>query len=116
MPASDPFEDISSEASGQFAELRNSIRRLVDQRGWRERDTPKNLVMALSVEVAELMEPFQWLSTGTLSELGDELDHVKLEIADVLIYLIALADGLEIDLYKSTSEKIMLLKKTSPPF
>jgi len=62
--------------------------------------------MALSVEVAELMEPFQWLDCGSTSELGEKINDVRLEMADVFIYLIAMADQLQIDIYQATCEKL----------
>jgi NTP pyrophosphatase (non-canonical NTP hydrolase) len=111
MPPVDLDAGENSVEAGEFARLRDSIRELVNERGWKRRDTPKNLVMALSIEVSELMEPFQWLKTGYLNEIDKEIGNVRQEMADVLIYLIALADELHVDLYECTCEKIQFIQK-----
>jgi len=80
-----------------------------NDRNWNQFHNPKNLAMALSVEASELVEIFQWL-TPEQSEVvmsSDESEHVKEEIADVLIYLIRLADKLDIDLESAVASKIV---------
>lgn len=80
-----------------------------DERDWNQFHNPKNLAMALSVEASELVEIFQWL-TPEQSEVimsSDESEHVKEEIADVLIYLIRLADKLNINLESAVADKII---------
>jgi NTP pyrophosphatase (non-canonical NTP hydrolase) len=95
--------------------LRESIRAFVDERDWDQFHTPKNLAMALSVEAAELLEPFQWLQTGAANELGsDNLAHVGHEMADVLVYLVRLADKLDIDLMAAVTEKMVLNREKYP--
>lgn len=87
--------------------LRDQIREFVEERNWNQFHTPKNLATALSVEAAELLEPFQWLKTGNPDELGERKHFaVRQEMADVLIYLIRLADELDIDLVAAAEEKI----------
>jgi dCTP diphosphatase len=67
----------------------------------------KNLAMALSVEAAELLEHFQWLSDAESSALSPETrSKVAEELADVLLYLIRLADKLDVDLVIAASEKL----------
>jgi dCTP diphosphatase len=89
--------------------LRVQLSNFAAERDWGQFHTPKNLASALSVEAAELLEPFQWLNTGKREELG-EAKHtaVRHEMADVLSYLILLADQLGIDLIAATQEKIAL--------
>lgn len=95
------FDDLDS--------LRLALREFVDQRAWHPFHTPKNLASALSVEASELLEPFQWLQHGRAEELGEAgLRAVKHEMADVLNYLVMLADKLDIDLLQATREKIEL--------
>ena len=80
-----------------------------EQRDWNRFHSPKNLAMALAVEAAELMEPFQWLAeqeSRQLHERPAELAKVREEIADVLIYLLRLADQLDIDLDLAVQEKM----------
>lgn len=85
------------------------------EREWSQFHTPKNLATALSVEAAELLEPFQWLSTGDGSELTDSARAaVRLEMADVLAYLLLLADRMDVDLYEALAEKIAINAKKYP--
>jgi len=95
--------------------LRDRIRAVAKERNWERLDTPRNLATALCVEAAELLEPFQWLMTGDLSELQeDKLIHIREEMADVLIYLIALADKLETDLFAATIQKLDVIREKYP--
>lgn len=95
------FEDLDA--------LRAALREFVDRRAWQPFHTPKNLASALSVEASELLEPFQWLKEGQVEELGPGgLQAVKHEMADVLNYLVMLADKLDVDLLQATHEKIKL--------
>lgn len=90
-----------------FARLRSDVQAFVEARDWGRFHAPKNLAMALSVEAAELLEHFQWLT----EEESDRLDaaakaEVADELADVQIYLIQLAERLGIDLLQSAREKM----------
>ena len=69
--------------------LRDALRQFAADRDWDQFHSPKNLAMALTVEAAELLEPFQWLKEGSAAELGPErLAAVREEMADVLLYLV----------------------------
>jgi dCTP diphosphatase len=84
-------------------------------RDWEQFHSPKNLAMALSVEVAELVEEFQWLSEPESRELDAErLERVRLELADVFIYLLRLADRLDVDLMRAADDKIALNERKYP--
>lgn len=90
-----------------LADLALTLRRFAAERDWEQFHSPKNLTMALSVEVAELMEHFQWLTQEQSAELlPGKLPAVREEVADVLIYLVRLADRLDIDLLAAAEEKI----------
>jgi NTP pyrophosphatase (non-canonical NTP hydrolase) len=90
-----------------LADLTLALRRFAAERDWEQFHSPKNLTMALSVEVAELMEHFQWLTQEQSGSLPPErLVAVREEVADVLIYLVRLADRLDIDLLAAAEEKI----------
>ena len=96
-------------------ELRDIIRRFSGERDWLRFHTSKNLVMALSVEVAELMEHFQWLPTGAMHELDDAARQgIRHEMADVLVYLIQLADHTGVDLRSAVLEKMELNRRKYP--
>ncbi len=89
--------------------LRDRLRRFARERDWDQFHAPKNLAIALSVEAAELLEHFQWLDEEASKHLTPEqLTPVGEELADVLLYLIRLADKLNIDLIKAASRKIEL--------
>jgi len=91
------------------------LRDFVRERDWARFHTPKNLATALSVEASELLEPFQWLNSGAREELGAaKLNAVRHEMADVLAYLIQLADQLDVDLYDALVEKMALNRQKYP--
>ncbi|MFC3106851.1 nucleotide pyrophosphohydrolase [Undibacterium arcticum] len=89
--------------------LRDEIRTFVAERDWDQFHTPKNLSSALCVEAAELLEHFQWLKTGSSEELNaTKIEQIRHEMADVLVYLIRLADKLDINLNAAVLEKMAL--------
>jgi NTP pyrophosphatase (non-canonical NTP hydrolase) len=84
-------------------------------RDWEQFHSPKNLAMALSVEVGELVEEFQWLTEQQSSNLDDaRRERVRLELADVFIYLLRLADRLDIDLLRAADDKIAANERRYP--
>ncbi|TFW24355.1 nucleotide pyrophosphohydrolase [Duganella callida] len=90
-------------------DLRERTRRFARARDWEQFHTPKNLAMALSVEVAEVAEHFQWLPSGADAELDDaKRQAIRHELADVLLYLVQLADKLDVDLHAAAIEKMAL--------
>jgi NTP pyrophosphatase (non-canonical NTP hydrolase) len=98
-----------------LSSLRSSLRAFAAERDWDQFHSPKNLATALSVEAAELLEHFQWLTEAQSAQLSPEkLIEVKHELADVLIYLIRLADKLDVDLLTAAEEKIALNAQKYP--
>ena len=88
-------------------ELRDELRRFAAERDWDQFHSPRNLAAALSVEAAELLEPFQWLSDEQSCDLPPETRAaVEQELADVLLYLVRLADRLDVDLVAAAHAKI----------
>ena len=95
--------------------LIQQLREFAKERDWEQFHSPKNLAMALSVEVAEIVEVFQWLTENQSRKLdGKELEKVKEEIADVMIFLTNLADKLGIDPLEAAMEKIDKNRKKYP--
>ena len=95
--------------------LRDIVRKFVEERDWDQFHTPKNLASALSVEAAELLEPFQWLQSGQAHELNEKTRmQIRHEMADVLTYLIRLADKMDVDLYEAVVEKMELNRRKYP--
>jgi dCTP diphosphatase len=96
--------------------LRDALRAFCAERDWHRFHTPKNLVMALSVEAAELVEHFQWSTPEeSLNLAAAKRDKVADEIADVLIYLTELADVLGIDPIAAARAKIVKNAAKYPP-
>jgi len=98
--------------------LKIALREFAEARDWRQFHTPKNLVMAMIVEAAELVEHFQWLTPEQSRTLSpDKLLAVRDEIADTLIYLVELADTLGIDLIAAARDKMAknAVKYPAPP-
>ena len=90
-----------------FVKLQQSIEQFSLDRDWDQFHSPKNLSMALNVEAGELLECFQWLSEEQSKNLTDgQLSEVSDELADVFIYLIRLADKLNINLIEAANNKI----------
>jgi dCTP diphosphatase len=88
-------------------DLIKKIREFRQERDWDQYHSPKNLVMALVVEVSELAEHFQWLTEEQSGELQpDKLAEVKEEVGDVLIYLANLCDKLDIDPIDAAHNKL----------
>ena len=88
-------------------ELQQQLKRFAEQRNWEQFHSPKNLSMALSVEAAELLEHFQWLTEEQSASLStEERNDVAAEIADIQIYLAMLADKLGIDIEAAVSAKL----------
>lgn len=96
-------------------ELRAKLRSFSKKRDWDQFHTPKNLAMALAVEVAELMEHFQWIGATEGSAMSRSTYRaVQMEVADVLIYLVRLADKLDIDLLDVAQRKIGINARKYP--
>jgi NTP pyrophosphatase (non-canonical NTP hydrolase) len=88
--------------------LRDALRAFAAERDWEQFHSPRNLATALAVEAAELLEPFQWLTDEQSRDLPPEtLAAVEQELADVLLYLIRLADSLDVDLEAAARAKIL---------
>ena len=103
---------MSSDALDQLAE---HLRRFAAERDWEQFHSPKNLAMALSVEVAEIAEHFQWLTEEQSRALdGAKRAEVEQELADALIYLVRLADQLGVDLLHAAERKLAINEAKYP--
>jgi len=89
--------------------LRAKLNAFVEVRDWAQFHTPKNLSMAMIVEAAELVELFQWNTPEESCQLTPEKRiAVSHELADTFVYLLRIAEVLEIDLIAAANEKIAL--------
>lgn len=96
-------------------ELIKKIRRFVEERDWGQFHSPKNLSMALSVEVAELQEHFLWQTPEQSKKVdSDKLERIKNEVGDTLIYLLRFCDILGIDPVDAANEKLRLNAEKYP--
>ena len=99
----------------KMEKLKQNLRIFAKEREWDQFHSPKNLSMALIVEVSEIVEHFQWLTEEQSKNLPDEkLKQVETELADTLIYLIRLADKLGIDLLEAAQKKILVNERKYP--
>lgn len=92
-----------------LAELREALRKFADERDWEQFHSPKNLSMALASEAGELLELFQWLTeeeSRALATSTSQLTRAREELADILIYLVRLADQLGVDLERAAVDKL----------
>ena len=99
-----------------LTDLQDAIRDFADRRDWHQFHTPKNLAMAVCGEAGELAAEFQWLTPEESSSLTPEqLEAVRLEIADVAIYLLRCADVLGVDVAAAVHDKLAINESRFPP-
>lgn len=98
------------------APVQEKIRQFAREREWEQFHTPKNLAMALTVEAAELMEQFQWLTSEEAASImrSPKGECVRQEVADVAVYLLRLCDVLSIDLNAAIEHKMALNAQKYP--
>lgn len=98
-----------------FEQLKVRLRQFATERDWDQFHSPKNLSMALIAEVAELVEHFQWLTEEQSENLSPEkLAEIELELADIQIYLVRLADKLQLELMTAVEKKLALNAQKYP--
>jgi dCTP diphosphatase len=101
-----------------LADLQALVATFVDERDWRRFHTPKNLALSISIEAAELMEHFQWLTDEEIeTRLRDPAtrEAVAAELADVLLYALSLAEASGIDLAAAILSKLEHNRRRFPP-
>ena len=102
-------------AETDFDRIKKQVRQFVVERDWDQFHSPKNLSMALIVEAAEMVEHFQWLTEEQSCNLSQEkLAEVELELADIQVYLISLAEKLQLDLIAAVDKKLALNAEKYP--
>jgi len=91
-----------------IAKIQEFQRQFAKEREWEQFHTPKNLSMALSAEVGELLEIFQWLTTEQSDNLkeSEKKNDVSEELADITYYVLRIADMMDIDLEKAVWDKM----------
>jgi dCTP diphosphatase len=100
-----------------FAPLSKKLEQFAAERDWAQFHSPKNLVMALTGEVGELTEIFQWMTEAQSQSAGtnpETAQAVKDELADVMLYLVRLASVLKVDLNEAIQQKLQKNAKKYP--
>lgn len=101
--------------TNQLSRLKLKLRKFAEERDWNQFHSPKNLAMALSVEVSELLEIFQWLDEKQSWNLSSrDSNKAKEELADVFLYLIRLSDQLKINLIAEANRKLAVNARKYP--
>lgn len=101
--------------SDSLSELSEQLAEFARVRDWEQFHSPKNLSMALIAEAAELVEHFQWLSEEESSSLpSQKLEEVRMELADIQIYLIRIAERLGVDLVAAAQQKMAINEQRYP--
>lgn len=104
-----------AEPARELEVLRLALRHFAAERGWERFHSPKNLATAMLVEAAEVAEHFQWRTEVESAALDDAARAaVAMELADVLLYLVRLADKLDIDLAAAAREKMTINEERFP--
>jgi len=102
------MEDRLSVISQKVIQFRNA-------RDWKQFHDPKNLAEAISIESAELLEKFLWTTTDKSYDMDShKLEDIQEEIADIMIFLIYMCNGLNIDLAQAVESKIEINEKKYP--
>ena len=99
-----------SDPNTSIQELKDKIKEFVKERDWGQYHSPKNLSMSLSVEAAELMEHFQWLTNEQSHQLKNDpvkKSELEDELADIAVYLLNLCNALDVDLSEAIKTKMV---------
>ncbi len=105
------------DSNTSLATLKEVLQQFVDERDWNQFHAPKNLAMALSIEAAELMEHFQWISVQESREVklsAEKKAAAAEELADVFSYTLAIANAMDIDLTETYIKKMAKNRKKYP--
>lgn len=100
---------MNSDQQTTIGELRNLVQMFVDERDWEKYHNPKNLALSIAIEVAEILERFQWQSQEESLALINDPDKRELvmdELADVMIYCFALANNADMDISRAVQSKL----------
>ena len=93
--------------------LKRQIKEFIQARDWEQYHAPKNLAMAFSAEVAEIVEIYQWKDNDQ-PLTPEEVEGLRQEIGDVLVYLLELADNYGIDIIQAARDKMVLNEAKYP--
>ena len=92
-----------------YEDIRNELREFERERNWEQYHNLKDLALSVSIEASELVEIFQWRNPEDIND--EDRQNIKLELADVLIYIFFMCDKLGIEPYEIIKEKMEINKK-----
>lgn len=92
-----------------YEDIRNELREFVAERNWEQYHNLKDLALSVSIEASELVEIFQWRNPEDIND--EDRQNIKLELADILIYVFFMCDKLGIEPYEIIKEKMEINKK-----
>ncbi len=101
--------NILSDSETRVSELREQVQKFIADRDWNRYHDPENLAISIAIEASELMEVFQWSDEKELGALMTDtsvLEKVELELADVIIYCLSLANVAKLDVAQAVVKKI----------
>lgn len=108
--------NTSDTSDMDISALQRRLRQFAADRDWQPYQTPKNLAMAMTVEAAELLEIFQWLTPEQSLHLSDDQRrHLGEELSDVLLYLVQIADHGGVELEAAVERKLAMNAIKHPP-
>lgn len=93
----------------RIEQLKEKLRDFVDERNWNKYHHPKELAISIAIEAAELLEIFQWDEKADIQDIktdAETMNKIKEEIADVMMYILCLANQLDIDLSEAVLTKL----------
>ena len=100
----------------EIDDLIEEIRDFAIRRDWETFHTPRNLTLALVGEVGELAAELQWKSSDDIRSMTpDEKSRIRLEVADIFIYLMRFSDVMDIDIVSAIREKLRVNEERFPP-
>ncbi|KEO84641.1 nucleotide pyrophosphohydrolase [Tumebacillus flagellatus] len=112
------MSEVRGDAVVTVAELKQQVREFTEARNWHvEGHRPKNLAMSIAIEAAELMEHFQWLDNDDYADeklSAEKREQVRMEVADIAIYLLSFCNQQGIDLAKAVQDKYQINEKRFP--
>ncbi|MDG2012379.1 MAG: nucleotide pyrophosphohydrolase [Pirellulaceae bacterium] len=110
-------DSYADDEATSLADLKRIVAEFVAERDWQQFHSPKNLSMAMAIEVAELMEHFQWISmdeSRSIPKASGKQRDIAEEMSDVFCYLLAMANEMQIDLSSSLQQKMVKNREKYP--
>ena len=101
------YNDIINIMKGDLSEIQKQIVKFRDERDWKQFHNAKDLAISLNLEASELLEHFQWKNGEEIKKhIEDKKEDIGDELADVLYWVLLIANDLDIDLYEASSRKL----------